>query len=225
MVINTPFGLYQYERVPFGIASAPGMFQRLMEKVIAGIPHSAVYLDDIIVTGVNNDNHLENVHKILKRLQLHGLRCRPEKCYFAEERIEYVGHKIDANGIMPTEKRVNAIKDMPRPENIQQLEAFIGSINYYNKFVNNFSVVAAPLNELRRNNVEFKWTKRQENAFQTLKSAVVKATQLVHYNDSYPLILAVDASQYGIGAVISHRYEDDSEKPIAHASKHSTAAK
>ncbi|XP_036346773.1 uncharacterized protein K02A2.6-like [Rhagoletis pomonella] len=219
LVINTPFGLYQYQRMPFGIASAPGLFQRLMENVIAGIPHSAVYLDDIIVSGRTNEEHLDNVRTVFQRLLNHGLKCKLAKCSFAKDRVEYVGHIIDANGILPSENKIEAIKLMPRPQNIQELEAFIGKINYYNKFVGNFASIAATLNILRRKHNHFKWSSSQETAFQSLKLAIIKATQLVHYDDRQPIILAVDASKHGIGAVISHRYSDGSEKPIAHTSK------
>ncbi|XP_037929169.1 uncharacterized protein K02A2.6-like [Teleopsis dalmanni] len=219
LVINTPFGLFQFQRLPFGIASAPGIFQRLMEEVTAGIPNCAVYLDDIIVTGRNNKEHLNNVFKIFQRLEEYGLTCKSEKCSFAQEQVDYVGHVINVNGLMPRGKRVEAIKLMPRPRNIQEVEAFIGKVNYYNKFIKQFSIIAAPLNELRKNNAVFKWTAYHEDAFQALKNAMIKATELVHYDDKKPIVLAVDASKYGIGAVISYRYADGSEKPIAYASK------
>ncbi|XP_036334842.1 uncharacterized protein K02A2.6-like [Rhagoletis pomonella] len=114
------------QRMPFGMASAPGIFQRFMEEVIAGVPHCAVYLDDIIVTGQDNDEHIRNVEEIFKRLSFHGLTCRVEKCNFAEKQVEYVGHIINATGIMPSEKRVDAIKRMPAPKNIKEIESFIG---------------------------------------------------------------------------------------------------
>ncbi|XP_037942899.1 uncharacterized protein K02A2.6-like [Teleopsis dalmanni] len=190
-----------------------------MEEVTAGIPNCAVYLDDIIVTGRNNKEHLNNVLKIFQRLEEYGLTCKSEKCSFAQEQVDYVGHVINVNGLMPTGKRVEAIKLMPRPRNIQEVEAFIGKVNYYNKFIKQFSILAAPLNELRKKNAVFKWTAYHEGAFQALKNAMIKATELVHYDDKKPIVLAVDASKYGIGAVISHRYADGSEKPIAYASK------
>lgn len=219
MVINTPFGLYQYQRLPFGIASAPGIFQRLMDEVTASIPGCAVYLDDIIVTGKTNDEHICNLKEVFVRLDQYGLKCKREKCRFAEEKIEYVGHIIDSKGFFPSEKRLDAIKLMPRPQNLKELEAFIGKLNYYNKFMPNFSSKAGPLNELRRQGVEFKWTNRQQTAFQELKDTIINAVQLVHYQSDIPLRLATDASKYGIGAVISHVYPDGSEHPISFASK------
>ncbi|XP_036345449.1 uncharacterized protein K02A2.6-like [Rhagoletis pomonella] len=205
--------------MPFGISSAPGIFQRFMEQLIAGIPGCAVYLDDVIVTGENDENHVANVRRIFQRLEENGLRCRPEKCTFASQQIEYVGHIIDANGIKPSTKRLEAIRMMPRPKNVRQVEAFIGKINYYNKFIPNFSAKASALNILRRQGQKFEWGEAQDNAFTALKDDIITATQLVHHNDKLPIILATDASKYGLVAVISHRYPDGSENPIAFASK------
>lgn len=219
LVINTPFGLFQFQRLPFGVASAPGIFQRFMEEVVAGVPNCAVYLDDIIVTGKTNDEHIDNLNEIFSRFTRNGLRCKREKCRFGAESIEYLGHVISSAGIQPSEKRLDAIKLMPRPTNVKEVEAFIGKINYYNKFVPNFSTKAAPLNELRRKDVKFTWAKRQEDSFQCLKDAIVNASRLAHLRDDFPLILATDASKCGIGAVISHRYPDGTEHPIAFASK------
>lgn len=219
MVINTPFGLYQYKRMPFGIASAPAIFQRFMEETLADIPGCAIYLDDVIITGKTNSEHIQNLTNVLEKLKYHGLKCKTEKCEISKSLVEYVGHIIDCDGIRPSEKRLAAIQNMPRPSNIKELESFIGKINYYNKFIPNFSKTAAPLNELRKLNAKFVWTDLQETAFKTLRQDIVNATKLVHYDDKYPIILATDASNRGIGAVLSHRFPDGSEKPICFASK------
>ncbi|XP_055910825.1 uncharacterized protein K02A2.6-like [Eupeodes corollae] len=219
MVINTPFGLFQFERLPFGIASAPGIFQRIMEGVVAGIPGCAVYLDDVIVTGKNNEEHRNNVETLLNRLAAHNLKCRQEKCHLAQDKLEYVGHEIDAKGIRPTEKRIEAIKLMPEPKNITELESFIGKINYYNKFIQNFSSKASALNQLRRHDKKFVWGTEQSTAFNLLKNDIINAVQLIHFDENVPLVLATDASKTGIGAVLSHRYSDGTEKPISFASK------
>ncbi|XP_017461733.1 PREDICTED: uncharacterized protein K02A2.6-like, partial [Rhagoletis zephyria] len=205
--------------MPFGISSAPGLFQKFMEEVIVDIPHCAVYLDDIIVSGQNDDEHITNVNMVFQRLRHHGLQCKLDKCSFAQKQIEYVGHIIDDKGIQPSEKRVDAIKNMPRPQNVTEVEAFIGKVNYYNKFIDSFSTIAAPLNRLRRKSSVFQWGKEEESAFQSLKNSIVEATRLVHYDDNLPIILAVDASKLGVGAVLSHRFKNGEEKPIAHASK------
>ncbi|XP_036341323.1 uncharacterized protein K02A2.6-like [Rhagoletis pomonella] len=210
---------FKYQMMPFGIFSAPGIFQRFMEQLIAGIPGCAVYLDDVIVTGENDENHVANVRRIFQRLEENGLRCRPEKCTFVSQQIEYAGHIIDGNGIKPSTKRLEAIRMMSRHKNVHEVEAFIGKINYYNKFIPNFSAKATALNILRRQGQKFEWSEAQDTAFTALKDDIITATQIVHHNDKLPIILATDASKYGLGVVISHRYPDGSENPIAFASK------
>ncbi|CAF1275192.1 unnamed protein product, partial [Didymodactylos carnosus] len=124
----------------------------------------------------------------------------------------------------PTPKRVEAIQNLPTPRNVKEIEAFIGKVNYYGKFVSNFSDLCEPLNRLRRKNAAWKWTPACDTPSANLKQQLAEATTLVHFDAQLPLILATDASNYGIGAVIMHRYPDESEKPIAHASKTLTAA-
>uniref|UniRef100_A0A5S6R3L9 RNA-directed DNA polymerase n=2 Tax=Trichuris muris TaxID=70415 RepID=A0A5S6R3L9_TRIMR len=219
MVVNTPFGLYQYQRLPFGVASAPSIFQRFMDQLVSDIPGCVAYLDDIIVTGANESEHLNNLDSLLRRLEENGLRCRVQKCKFFQREVEYLGHVLSANGLCPSETRVQAIKALPRPRNLQELQAFIGKVNYYGKFINNLASLCAPFRPLRKKHAVFKWHSDQEEAFQRLKDELVHVTKLVHFREDYPLILASDASAYGIGAVLMHRYPDGSERPIAHASK------
>ncbi|XP_055905818.1 uncharacterized protein K02A2.6-like [Eupeodes corollae] len=217
-VVNTPLGLYQYQRLPFGIASAPAIFQRTLEAVLADI-ECAVYLDDILVTGKNMQEHLHNLEAVFKRLSDNGLRVNLQKCDFMKTEVEYLGHIVSAKGVRPAESKVAAIKKLPRPTNLKELQSFMGKINYYNSFIKNFSQIAAPLNELRKQDVLFQWRVPQENAFQNLKQQIEDATHLAHFKPELPIILATDASYYGIGAVISHLNPDGTEQPIAHASK------
>lgn len=152
--------------MPFGITSAPGIFQRAMEDLVQGMSCCAVYLDDIIITGSSNEEHRNKVKELFQRLSRYGLRCKEDKCQFACQQVEYVGHLIDAKGIRPTAQRLKAIEMMPRPSNVKEVESFIGKINYYNKFIPNFSSKAAGLNTLRRQTVKFEWGPTQESAFE-----------------------------------------------------------
>ena len=101
LVINTHKGLFRYTRLPFGISSAPGIFQKTMESLLQGIPHTTVYLDDILVAGENEDDHLQTLKKVLKRLADAGLRAKRSKCKFMVDSVEYLGHVIDAQGLRP----------------------------------------------------------------------------------------------------------------------------
>lgn len=219
MVINTPLGLFQYQRLPYGIASAPAIFQKYVEQLLTGIEGCGNYLDDIIISAPTLDEHLERLEKILQILKLNGIICKQEKCQFLQDKITYLGCQISSKGILPDESGVHAVKNIKAPKDIKELEAFMGKVNYYHNFVPNFSSLAAPINMLRRKNVTFKWESAQQQSFNDLKAHIVNATQLTHFQDELPLILATDASPFGIGAVISHLYTDGTERPIAFASK------
>lgn len=219
LVINTPHGLFEYQRLPFGIASAPAIFQRLIEQIIANVPGCANYLDDIVVTGSSEEEHLQRLDTVFQRLEENGLRCNRSKCMFFAPEIEYLGNIIDSTGIRPSDAGIKAVQLLPRPKNKAELESFIGKVNYYNKFIKGFSHIAGPLNQLRKDGVKFDWKNCQEQAFKQLKNKIVEYTKLVHFSAELPIVLATDASSYGIGAVISHISADGTENPIAYASK------
>lgn len=219
MVINTPLGLYQYQRLPYGIASAPAIFQKHIEQLLYGIKGCANYLDDIIISAPTLELHFHRLKQVFSILLSNGIRCKEEKCAFLQKEITYLGRKIGARGILPDESGLLAVKNLKPPRNLKELEAFLGKVNYYNNFVKDFSTIAAPLNMLRRKNTKFVWGKSQQKSFEQLKLQIVNATQLAYFQDNLPLVLATDASPYGLGAVISHIYEDGSERPIAFASK------
>ncbi|CAF4799109.1 unnamed protein product [Rotaria sp. Silwood1] len=224
VIINTPLGLFRYNRMPFGISNAPAIFQRIIDQVIAGIPNCVAYLDDILLTGANEEEHLRTLEMVLLRLSEFGFRCNPEKCLFFQDEVSYLGFIIDKNGKRPDPRRVEAIKNMPAPKNVKELEAFIGKVNYYGKFISNFSDKCKLLNHLRKKNTPWKWSQECQKAFNNLLQEIVNTTTLAHFDAQLPIILATDASHYGIGAVIMHRYPDGSERPIVHASKTLTAA-
>ncbi len=224
VVINTPMGLFRYNRMPFGISNAPAIFQRAIDQVIAGIPNSVAYLDDILITGKTEQEHLQTLDMVLSRLAEFGFTCNPSKCSFFKDEVTYLGYIIDKNGKRPDSKRIDAIIRMPVPQNVKQLESFIGKVNYYGHFIPKFSTKCKVLNKLRQSNVVWQWTPECQQAFDTLLHDISTATTLVHFDSNLRLILCTDASQYGIGAVIMHRYDDGLERPIAHASRTLTKA-
>uniref|UniRef100_A0A8C5D775 ribonuclease H n=1 Tax=Gouania willdenowi TaxID=441366 RepID=A0A8C5D775_GOUWI len=219
LTINTHKGLYQYNRLVFGITSAPAIWQRAMDQVLQGIPSTQCYLDDIIVTGSDKDSHLANLDAVLTKLEDYGLKANKKKCEFFKECIEYCGHKIDKNGLHKTQDKIEAIVNSPQPENVSQLRSFLGLINYYHKFLPNLSSLLHPLNGLLHQNTKWSWTDDCEQAFKKAKRLIVSEKVLTHFDPKLPLRLACDASPYGIGAVLSHKMTDGSERPIAFASR------
>ena len=217
--INTPKGLYCYNRLPFGVASAPSIFQRTMESILQGIDHVCVYLDDILITGATEKEHLQNLDKVLTRLESAGIRLKRDKCVFLLPAVEYLGHKISGQGLQPTDEKIQAIKSAPAPQDVTQLKSFLGLINYYSKFLPNLSNTLAPLYRLLQKNTRWCWESEQRKAFQQAKESLTSDCVLVHFDPAKQLILACDASPYGIGAVLSHRMDDGKDKPIAFSSR------
>ena len=219
VTVNTHRGLYRYNRLPFGIASAPALFQKLMDTVLQGIPHVICYIDDILVTGVNNADHLRNLASVLQQLKHYGFRLKKNKCEFLMSSVEYLGHRIDAEGLHAMPSKLQAIVQAPAPKNVQELRSFLGLLNYYGKFIPNLASLIQPLNNLLQHKRKWKWTTACNNAFQQAKEELSSSQVLVHYDPALPLTLAGDASAYGIGAVISHIMPDGTERPIAFASR------
>ena len=224
VTINTHKGLFVYTRLPFGIASAPSIFQRVMENLLQGIPRVCVYLDDILVTGATEQEHLANLAQVLQRIQDAGMRVKQQKCAFLLPSVAYLGHVISAEGLRTSEAKVEAIVDAPHPKNLTELRSFLGMVNYYGKFLPNLATKLSPLYKLLRQTSEWHWGPRQKKAFWHIKKLLKSNRVLTHFNDQLPLILECDASPYGLGAVLSHQLLDGSEKPVGFASRTLTKA-
>ena len=147
VVVNTHRGLFRFNRLPFGVASAPGIFQRVMECLLKEIPGVIVYLDDILVTGSSREEHLLNLGKVLEKLKEAGLKLKRNKCVFLAESVTYLGHRIDSEGLRPVEEKVRALLEVPNPKNTTELKSFLGMLSYYSKFLPNLSSELAPLTE------------------------------------------------------------------------------
>lgn len=219
VTISTHRGLYRYNRAPFGIASIPAKFQKLMESLFQGIANVVVFLDDILITGKTRQEHISNLDKVFNILERAGLKIALDKCAFFQPRISYLGFDISKEGLHTSENKIKAIKEAPQPKNVTQLKSFIGLINYYGKFVPKLSTILAPLYNLLKTNVKWNWTNRCEEAYTKIKKMLIGAEILVHYNPDWMVRLSTDASQDGVGAVISHILPSGIEKPIAYASR------
>ena len=156
---------------------------------------------------------------VLDILEKAGLRLNKAKCSFLMTRIEYLGHVIDAEGLHPTNDKIAALKEAPTPTNVTELRSFLGIVNYYGKFLPNLATKLTPLYHLLHRKTKWVWTNEQDKAFQLAKKALQTDAVLVHYDSTKPLLLACDASEYGIGAVLSHIFADGQEKPIAYTSR------
>ncbi|KAJ8348953.1 hypothetical protein SKAU_G00275420 [Synaphobranchus kaupii] len=204
LTVVTHKGHFRYCRLPFGITSAPAVFQRAMDQILSGLNGVQCYLDDILVTGKTEEEHLENLEATLQRLKEYGLRVRRSKCEFFQSSVEYLGHVIDSEGLHKAPSKIKALTDAPAPENVSQLRSFLGLLNYYGKFIENLSSLLKPLHELLCDGKAWEWTERCEAAFEQAKRALLESDALTHFDPALPLQLACDASPYGVGAVVSH---------------------
>nr|KAG5692615.1 hypothetical protein BaRGS_030043 [Batillaria attramentaria] len=223
LALSTHRGVLLQQRLPFGIKSAPGYFQEIMENLTSDLPGVAVFQDDILTSGKDAKDHLSNLERLLTRLNDNGLRCRREKCLFAQPSVEYLGHTLSAEGISKGSK-VEAVLKMPPPTDVSSLKSFLGSVQFYGKFIPNLATMAEPLYRLTKKASPWKWGEEEQAAFEQLKNVLSSDQVLVHFDPEKPVGLACDASNVGIGAVLFHRYPDGSERPIANVSKTLTAA-
>lgn len=217
--ISTFKGLFMFNRLPYGIASAPGLLQREMEKLLSGIPGTVCFYDDIVIAGKDDKELSERLYSVLDKLSLAGLTVKKEKCNFFTDHVTFLGYKVDKNGLHIPDERIKAINNVAIPKSTQDVKAFLGLVNYYGKFVENMSTIAGPLYALLKNNTQFVWNAIQSKAFSKIKESILSNKVLVHYNPNLELIVASDASPFGVGAVLSHIMPDGSEKPIAFASR------
>ena len=219
LTINTHKGLYRYNRLPYGVASAPYIFQRTMEGLHQGIPSTRVLLDNILITGPSTEEHLNNIEKVLRRLSEAGLRLKAVKRQLMKPVLECLGHRVDAEGFHPVEAKVKAIQEAPALKNPTELKSFLGMLNFCGKFIPNLSSILEPLHSLLRKDVVWKWEVEQQEAFDKAKNQLQSSDVLVHYDPEKELVVSCDASPYGVGAVLSHVMEDGSERPVAYASR------
>lgn len=226
----TPFGLFEFNRMPFGLCNAPSTFQRLMERMF-GAQHFEtllLYLDDIIVFSASVDQHLERLDSVLARLRREGLKVKLEKCCFFQAEVRYLGHVISKDGVSTDPDKVAAVAMWAPPQTVAELRSFLGFASYYRRFVKGFAKVAAPLHRLvaevgkgsqgRRTPLRGAWSEACSQSFEELKSRLVSAPVLAYADFSRPFILEVDASLSGLGAVLSQE-KDGRVTPIAYASR------
>ena len=176
-----------------------------------------VYLDNILIAGVSEEEHLETLSEVLGRLDKAGLRVKRSKCEFMRESVTYLGHRIDAIGLHPLPDRVRVIKEAPRPTSVTTLKAYLSMLTYYSKFLPNLSSLLYPLYRLLKKGAPWRWGTKQARAFKASKRLLTSNKCLTHYDPAQKLTLACDASDWGIGAVLSHTLPDGSERPVGYS--------
>nr|XP_049464977.1 uncharacterized protein K02A2.6-like [Anopheles coluzzii] len=219
LTINTHRGLYHYNRLPPGIKVAPGAFQQIMDKMLAGINGVSAYMDDVIIGGKTQEEHDIALEETIKRIQDYGFTIRSEKCAFNKPQIRYLGHIIDSQGLRPDPLKIEAIKKLPPPKDISGVRSFIGAVNYYAKFIPSIRDLRYPMDKLLQNGNTFEWTPECQKVFERFKTVLSSDLLLTHYDPKLDIVVSADASSIGLGATLSHKFPDGSLKVVQHASR------
>ena len=214
----TPFGRFCFNRLPFGISSAPEIYQRMMSQILEGLEGVICHIDDVLIHAEEKETHDQLVHAVLKRLHEAGITLN-DKCEFAKSSVKFLGHIIDGSGIRPDPKKLEAIQNYPAPTNVTELQRFMGMVNQLAKFLPNLSKLNAPLRQLLHKEAAWLWDEPQETSFQTIKNKLLTTPVLAHYDPQKPTIIAADACGTGIGAVLLQVQADGSRRPVCFHSR------
>jgi cleavage and polyadenylation specificity factor subunit 1 len=217
--IITPFGLFEFLRMPFGLRNAGMTFQHLMDSLLGNLPFAFVYLDNILVASPSAAEHQHHLAAVLSVLQDNGLVVNAEKCTFCQPSMEFLGHSIGPSGIRPLPSPVQAIPDFPRPVTVRQLQAFLGLFNFYRRFIPAAARLVLPLKRALRwdpgGNHVLRWTNDMFAAFLAARLSLSSSAVLDHPAAGAELSLATDASATHVGAVIQQKRPGSSWQPLA----------
>ena len=222
MAVTTPFGLFEFTRMPFGLRNAAQTFQRFMDDVLRGLPFAYAYIDDLLVASSTPDEHLVHLRAVCERLSKYGIVINPNKCAFGASELEFLGHHINSSGITPLQDKVQAIRDFPQPDTQRKLRRFIGMVNFYHRFLPHCAELMQPLHNLltplKSKSQALKWNDTALAAFNSTKEALANATLLYYPTSDAPTCVMTDASDKAVGAVLQ-QYVQDTWHPISFFSK------
>lgn len=210
--ISTIFGRFRYTRLPYGLSSAPEFFQQMNENVLVGTG-AKVYFDDILVYGSTIEEHNRKLESVLKKLVSAGITLNKEKSVFCTNQLKFLGHIISNKGITADPEKIKAITSMNAPKNTKELQRFLGLITYLGKFVSNLSEQTTILRNLLKSKTAWVWTNNEQRSFEKLKELLSSTPVLRHFNPDKSTVLSVDASQFGLGALMLQE-----DHPIEYAS-------
>lgn len=196
----TPFGVYRYVVLPFGLSNAPEEFQDAVEKYFGDIENVLIWMDDILVAGENKKKHDEAVSKVVQRAREVGVVFNKDKLQFCKTEVKYIGQIFDQNGMRIDPSRVETLQKLDPPNNKEELQRIIGSFNYVRKYVPKMAELMSPLCKLLKKDSTWIWTSLQQNAFEEMKKVISQALSLTPFDSTKKIILQCDASKNGIGS-------------------------
>ena len=211
-------GLFSFERLSFGLSTAPSIFQECMSKLLNGAgAYATSYLDDLIVHSKTFSEHISHLQDIFDRIRRANMKLQKTKCTFLREEVPYLGHIITRNGIKPDMGKIKAIQELDAPKTVKEVRAFVGMTSYYRRYIPHYAEIAEPLTQLTRKHVKFDWNKQRQDSFDQLKAALINPPVLAvpEFNKNFSLYC--DSSSYSIGAVLTQTI-DGQEKPVYYLS-------
>ena len=215
----TPFGRFCFNRIPFGISSAPEIFQRTMSGILLDLDGVICHMDDVLVHAPTQTEHDHRVRTVMERLEKAGLTLNDKKCEFSKNTITFLGHVITPEGIQGDPKKVKAIFEFPPPTNVTELQRFNGMVNQFSKFIPDLASLNKPLRQLLRKDTVWIWDTPQVDAFNQIKAKMASTETLAHYDPNRKTIVAADACDYGVGAVLLQVDQDRDRRPVYYASR------
>ncbi|XP_015748886.1 PREDICTED: uncharacterized protein K02A2.6-like [Acropora digitifera] len=215
----SPFARFCFNRLPFGISSAPEIFQRTMSDILGDLDGVICRMDDILIHGRNHVQHDARVRAVLLCLQRAGLTLNIQKCEFLQGRLKFLGHIVDAQGVHADPEKTRAIGHFPTPTTVTELQRFMGMVNQLGKFVPGLADINAPLRQLLRKDSAWYWDEAQQRAFQKVKEKLASPEILAHYNPNRQTVIAADASSTGLGAVLLQKQDNGQRRPICYISR------
>ena len=217
---RTRYGSFEWLVMPFGLTNAPAAFQRFMNDIFSDMLDVSVivYLDDILIYSDNPAEHRRHVKEVLRRLRANGLYAAEKKCFFHQDKVEFLGFILSPEGLSMDEAKVKVIQDWPEPRKVKDVQSFLGFANFYRRFIQDYSKITVPLTRLTRKGTPWAWTEPCQQAFDELKTAFTTAPILTHWNPDAKILVETDASDYALAAIIS-TYVDGDIHPIAFHSR------
>ena len=217
----TSEGLYEFVVMPFGLCNAPATFQRTMDTIFQKEKRHfiKVYMDDLNIHSKTFEEHLQHLQITFDRIRAANLRIKPDKCHFCSQEIKFLGHVVNEQGIQPDPSKITKVANYPVPRNLTELRAFLGLASYYRRFIKDFSKISSPLYKLTEKETLYQWSDERQRIFDVLKEKLTTAPILIYPNFDQPFTLYTDASQIGLGAVLSQKGDDGKEHVIVYASR------
>ena len=219
--VTTPFGLFKFLKMPFGLRNAAQKFQRFVDRVFQGLHLVYTYIDDVLIASKSAEEHKQHLTMVFQHLSEYGIIINPQKCTLGVTQLHFLGHCVNVQGISPLQEKVQAVRDFPQPVTPRQLCEFLGLINFYHRFIRNCAQLLQPLHSFlssSKTSKDLQWTTETTDAFQRAKDALADATVLSHPHTNALTAIMTDASDTAVGAVLQ-QYINQQWMPIGFFSK------